>query len=94
MVDGKEITGAKEDGMAQVCAGQITFTTDGKLDTQTQTMSAYNFKGGAQQNQQVVLLHCVSSYPAAPDELNLKSVQFLRDRFGVLWSIIHERPRS
>jgi N,N'-diacetyllegionaminate synthase len=36
-----------------------------------------------QSNDQVVLLHCVSSYPAQYDELNLKSVQFLRDRFGV-----------
>jgi sialic acid synthase SpsE len=34
-------------------------------------------------NDQIVLLHCVSSYPARPEELNLKSVQFLRDRFGV-----------
>src|SRR6185312_8568468 len=55
LVDGKEITGAKEDEMAQVCAGTLTFTPDGKLDTQTQTVSAYNFKGGAQQNQQVKL---------------------------------------
>jgi len=37
----------------------------------------------SQSNDQVVLLHCVSSYPAQQDELNLKSVQFLRDRFGV-----------
>src|SRR2546427_6212942 len=36
-----------------------------------------------QSNDQVVLLHCVSSYPAKPEELNLKSVQYLRDRFGV-----------
>lgn len=34
-------------------------------------------------NDQVVLLHCVSSYPAENAELNLRSVQFLRDRFGV-----------
>src|SRR5438105_9122351 len=34
-------------------------------------------------NEQVVLLHCVSSYPAKIDELNLKSVLYLRDRFGV-----------
>src|SRR5437773_338005 len=34
-------------------------------------------------NDQVVLLHCVSSYPAKQEELNLKSVQYLRDRFGV-----------
>ena len=36
-----------------------------------------------QSNDQVVLLHCVSSYPAKTEELNLKSVQYLRDRFGV-----------
>jgi sialic acid synthase SpsE len=36
-----------------------------------------------QSNDQVVLLHCVSSYPAQYGELNLRSVQFLRDRFGV-----------
>jgi sialic acid synthase SpsE len=36
-----------------------------------------------QANDQVILLHCVSSYPAKPEELNLKSVEFLRDRFGV-----------
>jgi len=53
MVDGKEITGAKEDEMAQVCSGTLGFTTDGKLDTQVQTSSAFNFKGGAQQNQQI-----------------------------------------
>jgi flagellar hook protein FlgE len=53
MVDGKEVTGAKDDEMAQVCAGQLTFTVDGKLDTETQTVSAFNFKGGALQNQQI-----------------------------------------
>ncbi len=36
-----------------------------------------------QANDQVVLLHCVSSYPAKQEELNLKSVQYLRDRFGI-----------
>jgi flagellar hook protein FlgE len=51
MVDGKEITGAKEDEMAEVVGGQVTFTVDGKLDTETQTVSAFNFKGGALQNQ-------------------------------------------
>src|SRR5437870_798945 len=34
-------------------------------------------------NEQVVLLHCISSYPAKQEELNLKSIQYLRDRFGV-----------
>src|SRR5499427_2586481 len=37
----------------------------------------------SQSNEQVVLLHCVSSYPAKREELNLKSIQYLRDRFGV-----------
>ena len=36
-----------------------------------------------QANDQTILLHCVSSYPAQPEELNLKSVEYLRDRFGV-----------
>ena len=36
-----------------------------------------------QQNHQVILLHCVSAYPPRPEELNLKSVEFLRDRFGL-----------
>jgi sialic acid synthase SpsE len=36
-----------------------------------------------QSNEQVVLLHCVSSYPAKQEELNLKSLQYLRDRFGL-----------
>src|SRR2546428_3321794 len=36
-----------------------------------------------QANDQVVLLHCVSSYPAKTEELNLKSVQYLHDRFGL-----------
>ena len=53
MVDGKEVTGAPEDQMAQVTAGTVTFTVDGKLDTETQTLSAFNFKGGALQNQQI-----------------------------------------
>ena len=36
-----------------------------------------------QSNDQTILLHCVSSYPAQAEELNLKSVEYLRDRFGV-----------
>src|SRR3954471_12224003 len=31
----------------------------------------------AQSNEQTILLHCVSSYPAADEELNLKSVAYL-----------------
>lgn len=53
MCDGKEITGAKDDEMATVAQGKITFTTDGKLDTEEQTLSAFNFRGGALQNQNI-----------------------------------------
>jgi N,N'-diacetyllegionaminate synthase len=31
----------------------------------------------------IALLHCVSSYPAPPDSLNLRAVPTLRDRFGL-----------
>src|SRR3954467_1485895 len=36
-----------------------------------------------QSNDQMILLHCVSSYPASAEELNLKSVGYLQSRFGV-----------
>jgi sialic acid synthase SpsE len=36
-----------------------------------------------QSNDQVILLHCVSSYPASAEELNMKSVGYLQTRFGV-----------
>jgi sialic acid synthase SpsE len=36
-----------------------------------------------QSNDQMILLHCVSSYPASDEELNLKSVEYLQARFGV-----------
>lgn len=36
-----------------------------------------------QQNDQTILLHCVSSYPAAHEELNMKSLEYLQNRFGV-----------
>ena len=37
----------------------------------------------SRENHQVILLHCVSAYPPKPEELNLKSIEFLRDRFGL-----------
>ncbi len=37
----------------------------------------------SQENHQIILLHCVSAYPPKPEELNLKSIEFLRDRFGL-----------
>lgn len=53
MVDGKEVVGGQPDALSKVCQGTLTFTTDGKLDTEQQTLSAFNFKGGALQNQKI-----------------------------------------
>lgn len=53
MADGKEVMGGKEDELAEVAVGKLGFTVDGRLDTQTVTKSAFNFQGGAQQNQQI-----------------------------------------
>lgn len=53
MVDGKEVTGGKEGELAKVATGKVTFTVDGKLDTEEITESAFNFKGGALQNQKI-----------------------------------------
>lgn len=55
LVDGKEITGGKPGEMSEVVAGEVTFTVDGKLDTEKITKSAFNFAGGALQNQQIKL---------------------------------------
>lgn len=35
-------------------------------------------------NDDIVLLHCVSAYPARPEEANLRTVPDIADRFGVL----------
>ncbi len=53
MVDGKEVVGGVEGTLSEVCAGKVTFTVDGKLDTEAMTRTAFNFKGGALQNQQI-----------------------------------------
>ncbi|WII72388.1 flagellar hook protein FlgE [Bdellovibrio sp. 22V] len=55
LVDGKEVTGGEEGMLSQVCAGKLTFTVDGKLDSQETTETNFNFKGGALQDQQVKL---------------------------------------
>lgn len=56
LVDGKEIEGTPEgQELAQVSEGKLQFTADGKLQSQENTMAAYNFKGGAKQDQQITL---------------------------------------
>lgn len=53
MVDGKEVTNGTPGKMSEVVAGRITFDVNGVLDTEEQTKSAFNFTGGAFQNQQI-----------------------------------------
>src|SRR5690606_19595986 len=55
LVDGKEVTGGEEGLMSEVCSGKLSFTVDGKLESQELTDSNFNFKGGALQDQQVKL---------------------------------------
>lgn len=55
LVDGKEVTGGDEGALSQVCGGKLTFTVDGKLDSQETTETNFNFKGGALQGQEVKL---------------------------------------
>jgi flagellar hook protein FlgE len=54
LVDGKEVEGAQPDqDLAPVCEGKLTFTEDGKLNSQEMTTSAFNFNNGAKADQQI-----------------------------------------
>jgi flagellar hook protein FlgE len=53
MVDGKEVVGGKEGKLSEVMTAKLSFTVDGKLDTEQITKQAFNFTGGALQNQQI-----------------------------------------
>ncbi len=53
LVDGKEISGGDAEKMSIVAEGKLSFTVDGKLDSQELTNSSFNFKGGALQDQKI-----------------------------------------
>jgi flagellar hook protein FlgE len=53
MCDGKDVTGGTAGKMAEVMTAKIGFTVDGKLDTEEITKQAFNFSGGALQDQKV-----------------------------------------
>ena len=53
MADGKEVSGGEEGQLSEVVTGKLTFTVDGKLETQELTESKFNFKGGALQDQKI-----------------------------------------
>jgi len=51
LVDGGEITGGTTGINEEEAKGQITFTSDGALNTESTTSSIFNFSGGATQGQ-------------------------------------------
>src|SRR5690606_17327050 len=53
LVDGKQVVGGKPGEMSEVAKGRITFTVDGKLDTQEVTNKNFTFAGGALPNQDI-----------------------------------------
>jgi flagellar hook protein FlgE len=55
MIDGKEIQGGAPEGqqLAEACEGKLTFTENGLLNSQEQTVSNFNFTGGAKADQQI-----------------------------------------
>ncbi len=53
MVDGKEVTGGEEGKLAEVVSGRLTFTDDGKLQSNETQNMAFNFTGGAFQDQKI-----------------------------------------
>lgn len=53
MCDGKEVSGGREGKMSQVAQGKVTFTVDGKLDTQQVNNTNFTFAGGALPNQKI-----------------------------------------
>jgi N-acetylneuraminate synthase/N,N'-diacetyllegionaminate synthase len=65
--------------MAKKAKPIIVSTGMSYLDEVGDAVSAIRKQG----NDRIVLLHCVSSYPADPAESNLRAMQTLREAFGV-----------
>ncbi|MBI2056282.1 MAG: N-acetylneuraminate synthase family protein [Candidatus Sungbacteria bacterium] len=51
------------------------------MSTEEEIDSAIDFL--KRRNSEIILLHCVSKYPCPPDELYLKSIKYLADRYHV-----------
>lgn len=85
LVDGKEVTGGQEGAFSEVVKGQLTFTTDGLLDTETQEISNFNFKGGALQNQKIKIDFGKSVTTDKEDGLD-GTKQYGRDSGLISWS--------
>jgi flagellar hook protein FlgE len=53
VVDGKEVKGGEVGKLSEVISGKLTFTVDGKLNSQQILTQNMNFNGGALQNQKI-----------------------------------------
>jgi flagellar hook protein FlgE len=53
VVDGKDVKDGEQGQLTEVVKGKLTFSVDGKLNTQEITDSNLNFSGGALQNQKI-----------------------------------------
>lgn len=63
----------KKTNWGEVVAGKLTFTTDGKLDTEETTNTAFNFKGGALQNQKSKSISVIQSEQIKEQVLTVRS---------------------
>jgi len=62
----------------------IVSTGNGTVDDIDQLVGWCREELGVNVNERVVLMHCVSSYPTPVDQANVRSVPFLRDRYGMV----------
>jgi N,N'-diacetyllegionaminate synthase len=64
--------------IAQFGIPVILSTGMSTMDEVGQAVSEIRFAG----NRQIILLHCVSNYPARPEDVNLKAMTIMADKFG------------
>ena len=84
-IDGKEAMGGVPGKFSEVYTGKLGYTVDGKLDTEVTTKSAFNFTGGALQNQQIKIDYGDSITTDKGKGLN-GSKQFGKESDLITWS--------
>lgn len=62
------------------CSGKPIIISSG-MSTLEEVEKALNFI--REKNDKVALLHCVSKYPCPPEELNLRTIEFYKERFDL-----------
>ena len=85
LVDGKDVMGGKEGEMSKVVGGVVTFDVNGKLDTEVQNFNAFNFAGGAFQNQ-VVNIDFGDSLTTDKGKGEIGSKQYGRESDLITWN--------